>query len=127
MVRFLLEFHQPLVYILLAAALITALLQEWVDSGVILGVVLVNAMIGFAQESKGHRWLLAGVGMMAALQVAFTYVPAMNRAFSSEPIGITEWFLILGTGTLIYLAVETEKWLRRRWATQRHATPGGNG
>jgi Ca2+-transporting ATPase len=50
--RFLLQFHQPLVYILLAAGLITALLNEWIDSGVILGVVLVNAIIGFLQESK---------------------------------------------------------------------------
>jgi Ca2+-transporting ATPase len=53
--RFLLQFHQPLVYILLAAALITALLEEWVDSGVIFGVVLVNAIVGFLQESKALR------------------------------------------------------------------------
>ena len=53
--RFLLEFHQPLVYILLAAALITALLQEWVDSGVILGVVLVNAFIGVHPGIEGAQ------------------------------------------------------------------------
>ncbi len=55
LIRFLLQFHQPLIYILLAAALITALLQEWVDAGVIFGVVLVNALIGFLQESKAVR------------------------------------------------------------------------
>ncbi len=55
LLRFLLQFHQPLIYILLAAALITALLQEWVDSGVIFGVVLVNAVIGFLQESKAVK------------------------------------------------------------------------
>ena len=54
-VRFMLQFHQPLVYILLAATLITALLREWVDSGVIFGVVLVNAVIGFIQESKAVK------------------------------------------------------------------------
>jgi cation-transporting P-type ATPase F len=53
--RFLLQFHQPLVYILLAAALITLLLREWVDGGVIFGVVLVNACIGFLQESKAVK------------------------------------------------------------------------
>jgi Ca2+-transporting ATPase len=47
LVRFLLQFNQPLVYILLVAALVTAALEEWVDSGVIFGVVLVNAIIGF--------------------------------------------------------------------------------
>jgi Ca2+-transporting ATPase len=55
LVRFLLQFHQPLVYILLTAGIITGFLQEWVDAGVILGVVLVNAVIGFVQESKAVR------------------------------------------------------------------------
>ncbi|MBX3443439.1 MAG: cation-transporting P-type ATPase [Planctomyces sp.] len=57
--RFLLQFHQPLVYILLAAAAITLVLHEWVDAGVIFGVVLVNAIIGFLQESKAARALEA--------------------------------------------------------------------
>jgi len=52
---FLLQFHQPLVYILLAASIITALLDEWVDSSVIFGVLLVNAVIGFIQEEKAIR------------------------------------------------------------------------
>ena len=54
-VLFLLQFNQPLVYILLAAVAITFALQEWVDSGVIFGVVLVNAIIGFVQESKALK------------------------------------------------------------------------
>jgi len=52
LVRFLLEFRQPLLLILLAAAIIMAVLQEWVDAAVILGVVVVTAFIGFIQESK---------------------------------------------------------------------------
>ena len=58
-VRFLLQFHQPLLYILLFAAGITALLQEWVDAGVIFGVVLVNAIVGFIQESKAENAIAA--------------------------------------------------------------------
>jgi len=53
--RFLLQFHQPLVYILLVACGVTAFLHEWVDSGVIFGVVLVNALIGYLQEAKAER------------------------------------------------------------------------
>jgi len=53
--RFLLQFHQPLVYILLAATIVTAILQEWVDSAVIFGVVLINSIIGFIQESKAEK------------------------------------------------------------------------
>lgn len=55
LIRFLLQFHQPLVYILLAAAFTTLFLQEWVDSSVIFGVVIVNAIIGFIQESKAEK------------------------------------------------------------------------
>jgi Ca2+-transporting ATPase len=54
-ILFLLQLHQPLVYILIAAGVVTAVLQEWVDSGVIFGVVVVNAMIGYVQEAKARR------------------------------------------------------------------------
>jgi len=53
--RFLLQFNQPLVYILLAAVVVTGLLREWVDSSVIFGVVFINAIIGFLQESKAEK------------------------------------------------------------------------
>lgn len=57
--RLLLQFHQPLVYILLAAGAVTAALGEVVDSGVIFGVVLVNALVGYLQEAKAVRALSA--------------------------------------------------------------------
>ena len=59
LLRFLLQFHQPLIYILLVSSAITAALQEWVDSSVIFGVVLVNAVIGFIQESKAENAIAA--------------------------------------------------------------------
>jgi Ca2+-transporting ATPase len=58
-VRFLLQFHQPLVYILIVSGVITGFLGEWVDSGVIFGVVMVNAVIGYIQESKAVNALAA--------------------------------------------------------------------
>jgi cation-transporting ATPase F len=51
-VRFLLQFHAPLVYILLVAGAVTFWLAEYTDSAVIMGVVLANALIGFVQEQK---------------------------------------------------------------------------
>jgi magnesium-transporting ATPase (P-type) len=57
--RFLLQFHNVLIYVLLAAAVVTALLGHWIDSGVILGVVVINAIIGFLQEGKAERALEA--------------------------------------------------------------------
>ncbi len=50
--RFLLQFHQPLVYVLVLAGVVTAVLGEAVDASVIVGVVLINAVVGYLQEAK---------------------------------------------------------------------------
>ncbi len=49
------QFNQPLVYVLLVAVALTALLGEVVDSVVIFAVVLINAVVGFIQESKAGK------------------------------------------------------------------------
>jgi len=53
--KFLRQFNQPLVYTLLAAVGGTAFLGEWVDSSVIFGVVVINAIFGFLQEAKAEQ------------------------------------------------------------------------
>ncbi|MFY9261646.1 MAG: cation-transporting P-type ATPase [Gallionella sp.] len=55
LLRFLLQFHNVLIYVLLAAASVTALLAHWVDTSVIVGVVVINAIIGFIQEGKAEK------------------------------------------------------------------------
>lgn len=82
-VLFLLQFHQPLVYILLGAVFVTASLKEWVDSGVILGVVLVNAILGFFQESKA-------VKAIEALARAMTSEATVLRAGEKHRMAATE-------------------------------------
>ena len=59
LVRFLYQFHNLLIYVLLVASGVTAMLGHWVDAGVILGVVVVNAVIGFVQEGKAENALRA--------------------------------------------------------------------
>ena len=81
--RFLLQFHTPLVYILLAAAAITAILQEWVDSGVIFGVVLVNAAIGFLQESNAAK-ALAALAKTTLTEASVLRAGEMRRISSTE-------------------------------------------
>jgi len=65
-VRFLLQFHQPLIYILLAATVVTFFLDEYVDSAVIFGVVLINAIIGYIQETKALKAIDALEGSLAS-------------------------------------------------------------
>ncbi|HEY7772914.1 MAG TPA: HAD-IC family P-type ATPase, partial [Marinagarivorans sp.] len=64
-VRFFLHFHNILIYVLLGAALITALLGHWIDTGVILAVVGLNAVIGFIQEGKAEQAMDAIRHMLA--------------------------------------------------------------
>ncbi len=81
--RFLLQFHTPLVYILLTAAAITALLHEWVDSGVIFGVVLVNAVIGFLQESSAAK-ALAALAQTTLTEASVLRAGELRRISSTE-------------------------------------------
>ena len=57
--KFLKQFNQPLLYILIAAGLTKAVLGEWVNAGVILGVTVVNAAIGYIQEAKAEDAIAA--------------------------------------------------------------------
>jgi len=59
LVRFFYQFHNVLIYVLMAASAVTAMLGHWVDASVILGVVLINAVIGFIQEGKAEDALRA--------------------------------------------------------------------
>ncbi len=55
--RLLRQFHHPLIYVLLVAGAITIALGEYVDAAVIFAVVVLNAAIGFGQESKAEAAL----------------------------------------------------------------------
>ncbi|WP_428408272.1 cation-transporting P-type ATPase [Hyphococcus sp.] len=55
LLRFLTHFHNILIYVLIGAAAITAVLGHWIDTGVILAVVIANAIIGFVQEGRAER------------------------------------------------------------------------
>ncbi len=65
LLRFLQQFHNVLIYVLLGSGVVTSLLGHWVDSGVIFGVVIVNAIIGYIQEGKAEKALDAIRNMLS--------------------------------------------------------------
>ncbi|MFN7121182.1 MAG: HAD-IC family P-type ATPase, partial [Hydrogenophaga sp.] len=64
--RVLRQFNNLLIYVLLVAALVTFWLRDYLDAAVILGVVVINAVIGFVQEGKAERALEAVRALLAS-------------------------------------------------------------
>ena len=65
--RFLLQFHQPLIYILLVASGVTLALGEVVDGSVIFGVVFILAITGYIQETKAEDAIRALTKMLVGV------------------------------------------------------------
>ncbi|MGI2907178.1 cation-translocating P-type ATPase [Tolypothrix sp. VBCCA 56010] len=91
--RFLEQFNEPLLYILLAAGVVTLLLKDWIDAGVIFAVILINVIIGYIQESKAE-------GAIAALSKAVTTEATVIRQGQKTRLASIE----LVQGDLVLLA-----------------------
>ncbi|MGF1540822.1 MAG: HAD-IC family P-type ATPase, partial [Pleurocapsa sp.] len=85
--RFLLQFHQPLLYILLIAGTVKAFLGSWTNASVIWGVTLINAIIGYVQEAKAE-------GAIASLAKAVTTETTVLR--EGQPLRIPSRDLVPG-------------------------------
>ena len=64
--RFLAQFNNILVYVLLGAGFTKLMLNLWVDAGIIFGVVVLNALLGFIQEGKAEKALDSIRNMLSA-------------------------------------------------------------
>jgi magnesium-transporting ATPase (P-type) len=61
----------------------------------------------------GTRPVLVGLGVVVALQLAFTYAPFMQALFGTRPIGLAHGLLIIGIGAALFAVLEVEKHARR--------------
>jgi len=83
LIRFLRQFNDPLLYILMAAGAVTLYLREWIDAAVIFGVVVLNAVIGYVQEAKA-------VEALKALAQTMTTEATVVRAGERTTVPATE-------------------------------------
>ena len=141
LLRFLLQFHNILIYVLLGAAGITALLQHPADTVVILAVVVINALIGFIQEGKaekaldairkmlfttanvlrdGERHRIAGASLVpgdVVLLEAGDKVPADMRLLKTHGLSIQEAIL---TGESVPVEKNTKQVIKNAALGDRH-------
>src|SRR5215468_1761004 len=66
LMRFLAQLNNILVYVLLGAGFVKLMVGLWLDAGVILGVVIINALLGFFQEGKAEKALDSIRNMLSA-------------------------------------------------------------
>src|SRR5215813_670334 len=64
--RFVSQFNNILVFVLLGAGFIKLMLNLWVDASIIFGVVILNALLGFVQEGKAEKALESIRNMLSA-------------------------------------------------------------
>ncbi|MGB5053939.1 MAG: cation-translocating P-type ATPase C-terminal domain-containing protein, partial [Nitrospirales bacterium] len=74
----------------------------------------------FQRGPLSNVWLLGAVLLTFALQMATVYLPFLNPIFHTIPLTLDQLGLCLILSTIVFFAVELEKWVRRRgWLARR--------
>ena len=68
----------------------------------------------FSMGFFSNPYLLGAVVLTFALQMATIYIPALNKIFKTEPLTLQELIIALALSSVVFIAVEIEKLLRRR-------------
>ncbi len=74
----------------------------------------------FSRSVFSNPALIGAVLLTFVLQMAVLYVPFLNPVFKTEPLGVEEMAFCLAMSSIVFFAVEIEKWLvRRGWLYSR--------
>jgi calcium-translocating P-type ATPase len=76
----------------------------------------------FSLNPFSNRWLLLGIALSVLIRFIPTVVPAANELFRTAPFSVEWWPLILMCFFPSFLAIETDKFLRRRKQRREHPT-----
>ena len=76
--RFIKQFNNPLMILLVVSSIITAVVKDLLDAGIIFAVVLVNAIVSFIQESQAEAAIEALIGSLAAESLVLRYGKKQN-------------------------------------------------
>ena len=68
----------------------------------------------FKQGFLSNRVMVGCIGLTIALQLITIYIPALNPVFKTQPLTVRELALVLGLSTIVFIAVEIEKYFKRR-------------
>ena len=68
----------------------------------------------FSQGLLSNKPLVGAFLLTLALQMATIYVPQLNPIFKTEPLSLNELIITLAASSLVFCAVEIEKWFKRR-------------
>jgi P-type Ca2+ transporter type 2C len=74
----------------------------------------------FTQGLFSNQPLLGSVILTIGLQLAVVYAPVLNRVFKTEPLSLFELAVAVASASVIFWAVEVEKWVKRRNALLTH-------
>ena len=66
-VLFISQFKTVIIWVLIGAAVVSGLLEDWLDAAAIMAIVLVNGVLGFIQEFRAERSLAALRRMSVAM------------------------------------------------------------
>ncbi|OPY86456.1 MAG: Calcium-transporting ATPase 1 [Syntrophus sp. PtaU1.Bin208] len=67
----------------------------------------------FSQGLLSNKPLFAAVSIALVLQMVTIYVPFLNPIFRTQHLSLQELFLVFGVSSLVFVAVECEKWVKR--------------
>lgn len=68
----------------------------------------------FSQGILGNKQLVGAVLLTFGLQMAVIYIPFLQDIFSTQSLTVTELLTCIGLSSIVFWAVETEKWIKRR-------------